>query len=233
LYLKIKSIKPSHSLFFFLTLSVPLLCGGSCFCLISPALANDTRDALDSFNQNDQGQLRDQETTDSIPTHGALTDSRLSNFSETLEQVELDSVVGQVSRFGPTALPSASEFHGGVPEDELTVEQLEAFNEFTESVQAALTSGGEFESMEDEQNVQDLGLEGAEILLTAKGAKDVCLPRQLDDCFDSTDPDCWEDPQPRAAGWGCGGVRMRLSCEPTWFQSVEAFRDLRPVIVGK
>jgi len=75
------------------------------------------------------------------------------------------------------------------------------------------------------------------------GASQVCYPRLLNQHFDLLDPDSWEDPKPRKAGWGCGGVRLRLSCAPdgdssdfTGIKSLqfgERFDRLRPAIVGK
>lgn len=70
-------------------------------------------------------------------------------------------------------------------------------------------------------------------LLATGGSKEVCLPRNLNDCFDVNDPACWEVPRPRKSGWGCGGVRMRLSCQPSWHMSPNSFQELRPVLVSK
>ena len=63
--------------------------------------------------------------------------------------------------------------------------------------------------------------------------ENVCLPRRREDCYDLTNGNCWENPQPRESGWGCGGVRMRLACDPTSFMAPKSFADLKPGLVSK
>lgn len=60
-----------------------------------------------------------------------------------------------------------------------------------------------------------------------------CLPMKIDDCFPASDPKCWFQPEPLAAQYGCGGLRMRLSCEPgqTLFGRAPGAANARPALV--
>ncbi len=67
----------------------------------------------------------------------------------------------------------------------------------------------------------------------ALGATQVCLPRIRYGHSNLKSAESWEDPQPRQAGWGCGGVRLRLADDPVSLMFGKPYDQLKPSIVGK
>ena len=74
-----------------------------------------------------------------------------------------------------------------------------------------------------------------DLIFSADGSKEdmVCLPRLLNDCYDTLDPSCWEQPLDRVSGWGCGGVRLRLSCGNFSLMTGNKSRSSIPGLVSK
>lgn len=80
------------------------------------------------------------------------------------------------------------------------------------------------------QNLVATGFSASDFMYAKDGKH--CLPRKLNDCDDIDSPSCWESPKHRDAGWGCAGVRMRLSCESdTFISPTGQVADMRPALV--
>jgi Putative Flp pilus-assembly TadE/G-like len=68
----------------------------------------------------------------------------------------------------------------------------------------------------DPEGIQDYGDKFLDSLTEAGGPmepKKYCLPERKSNCTDSDDESCFEPLTPKAPQWGCGGLRLRLSCE--------------------
>jgi len=73
----------------------------------------------------------------------------------------------------------------------------------------------------------------AENLDNQSGPTQVCLPRLRNDASNFLSNAAWEPPWPREPGYGCGGVRLRLTHEPVSLMFGKRFDQLRPSLAGK
>ena len=59
-----------------------------------------------------------------------------------------------------------------------------------------------------------------------------CLPIKRQDQDNLLLESSWYQPEHRDAGWGCAGVRMRLSCEAESFLSADDLSPMRPILIN-
>lgn len=61
--------------------------------------------------------------------------------------------------------------------------------------------------------------------------KKYCLPERKSNCTDSDSESCFEPLTPKAPQWGCGGLRLRLSCEQPSLAVSRPPEEIVPAIV--